>query len=141
MTGKASAAQVRVVYRRLLAYARPWRGTFLIGVAGMALYASTEAGIAWFVDQFLKYAFVDPDPRAVWAVPLGALLLFLIRGAGDFLATAFPGRVGRPFARTCSPSTCTCPRPGMTANPPRACSRAWCMTRSRSRRPPPIQCA
>jgi ATP-binding cassette, subfamily B, bacterial MsbA len=95
MTGKVSAAQVRVVYRRLLAYARPWRGTFLIGVAGMALYASTEAGIAWFVDQFLKYAFVDPDPRAVWAVPLGALLLFLIRGAGDFLATAFPGRVGR----------------------------------------------
>jgi subfamily B ATP-binding cassette protein MsbA len=95
MTRTASAAQVRAVYRRLLAYARPWRGTFLIGVAGMALYASTEAGIAWFVDQFLKYAFVEPDPRAVWAVPLGALLLFLIRGAGDFLATAFPGRVGR----------------------------------------------
>jgi subfamily B ATP-binding cassette protein MsbA len=95
MTGTVSAAQVRSVYRRLLAYARPWRGTFMIGVAGMALYASTEAGIAWFVDQFLKYAFVDPDPRAVWAVPLGALLLFLIRGAGDFLATSFPGRVGR----------------------------------------------
>jgi subfamily B ATP-binding cassette protein MsbA len=95
MTGTASAAEVRAVYRRLLSYARPWRGTFLIGVAGMALYASTEAGIAWFVDQFLKYAFVEPDPRAVWAVPLGALLLFLIRGTGDFLATAFPGRVGR----------------------------------------------
>ncbi|MBK6671944.1 MAG: lipid A export permease/ATP-binding protein MsbA [Proteobacteria bacterium] len=95
MTRTASAAEVRAVYRRLLAYARPWRGTFLIGVAGMALYASTEAGIAWFVDQFLKYAFVDPDPRAVWAVPLGALLLFLVRGTGDFLATAFPGRVGR----------------------------------------------
>jgi ATP-binding cassette, subfamily B, bacterial MsbA len=95
MTPRASAAEVRAVYRRLLAYARPWRGTFLIGVAGMALYAATEAGIAWFVDQFLKYAFVEPDPRAVWAVPLGALLLFLIRGTGDFLATAFPGRVGR----------------------------------------------
>lgn len=95
MTGKASAAQVRAVYRRLLAYARPWRGTFMIGVAGMALYAGTEAGIAWFVDKFLKYAFVQPDPRAVWAVPLGALLLFLLRGIGDFLATAYPGRVGR----------------------------------------------
>jgi ATP-binding cassette, subfamily B, bacterial MsbA len=95
MTATASAADVRAVYRRLLAYARPWRGTFLIGVAGMALYASTEAGIAWFVDQFLKYAFVNPDPRAAWAVPLGALLLFLVRGTGDYLATAFPGRVGR----------------------------------------------
>jgi subfamily B ATP-binding cassette protein MsbA len=95
MTGTASAAQVRAVYRRLLAYARPWRGTFLVGIAGMALYASTEAGIALFVDRFLKYAFVEPDPRVVWAVPLGALLLFLARGVGDYLATAFPGRVGR----------------------------------------------
>jgi len=28
----ASAADVRGVYRRLLGYARPWRGLFLIGV-------------------------------------------------------------------------------------------------------------
>ena len=90
-----SAADVRAVYRRLLGYARPWRGLFLIGVLGMVMYAATEAGIAWFVDRFLKYAFVDPDPRAVWAVPLGALLLFLVRGTGDYLATSFPGRVGR----------------------------------------------
>ena len=91
----ASAADVRGIYRRLLGYARPWRGLFLIGVLGMVMYAATEAGIAWFVDKFLKYAFVEPDPRAVWAVPLGALLLFLVRGTGDYLATSFPGRVGR----------------------------------------------
>lgn len=90
-----SAADVRAVYRRLIGYARPWRGLFLIGVLGMVMYAATEAGIAWFVDRFLKYAFVDPDPRVVWAVPLGALLLFLVRGTGDYLATSFPGRVGR----------------------------------------------
>ncbi len=65
----------------------------------MVLYAATEAGIAWFVDKFLKYAFVQPDPRAVWAVPLGALLLFLVRGTGDYLATSFPGRVGRHVVR------------------------------------------
>ncbi len=96
MTAPAvSAADARWVYRRLLGYARPWRGLFLIGVLGMMLYAATEAGIAWFVDKFLKYAFVEPDPRVVWAVPLGALLLFLVRGTGDYLATSFPGRVGR----------------------------------------------
>jgi len=91
----ASAADIRGVYRRLLGYARPWRGLFLIGVLGMVMYAATEAGIAWFVDKFLKYAFVEPDRRAIWAVPLGALLLFLVRGTGDYLATSFPGRVGR----------------------------------------------
>jgi subfamily B ATP-binding cassette protein MsbA len=99
MTAAVSAADVRLVYRRLLGYARPWRGMFLIGVLGMVLYASTEAGIAWFVDKFLKYAFVQPDPRVVWAVPLGALLLFLVRGTGDYLATSYPGRVGRHVVR------------------------------------------
>jgi subfamily B ATP-binding cassette protein MsbA len=71
----------------------------VVGVLGMVLYASTEAGIAWFVDKFLKYAFVEPDPRAVWAVPLGALLLFVVRGTGDYLATSYPGRVGRHVVR------------------------------------------
>lgn len=91
----ASAADVLAIYRRLLCYARPWRGTFLVGVLGMVMYAATEAGIAWFVDRFLKYAFVEPDPRVVWAVPVGVLVLFLIRGTGDYLASSFPGRVGR----------------------------------------------
>ncbi len=94
-----AAADARAVYGRLLRYARPWRGQFLIGVFGMALYASTEAGTAWFVDKFLEHAFVRPDPRVVWAVPLGAVLLFLVRGIGDYLATYFPGRVGRQVVK------------------------------------------
>jgi subfamily B ATP-binding cassette protein MsbA len=94
-----AAADARAVYGRLLRYARPWRGQFLIGVVGMALYASTEAGTAWFVDKFLEHAFVHPDPRIAWAVPLGAVLLFLVRGVGDYLATYFPGRVGRQVVK------------------------------------------
>jgi subfamily B ATP-binding cassette protein MsbA len=93
------AAAARAVYGRLLRYALPWRGQFLIGVVGMALYASTEAGTAWFVDKFLEHAFVNPDPRVAWAVPLGAVLLFLVRGVGDYLATYFPGRVGRQVVK------------------------------------------
>ncbi|MEO8315987.1 MAG: lipid A export permease/ATP-binding protein MsbA [Pseudomonadota bacterium] len=95
-----AAADARAVYGRLLRYARPWRGQFMIGVAGMALYASTDAGIAWFVKQFLKHAFVQPDPRVAWAVPLGAVLLFSLRGLGDYLATWFPARVGRQVVKS-----------------------------------------
>jgi ATP-binding cassette, subfamily B, bacterial MsbA len=90
-----AAADARAVYGRLLGYARPWRGQFMIGVAGMALYASTDAGTVWFIKQFLKHAFVQPDPRIAWAVPLGAVLLFFLRSLGDYVATAFPARVGR----------------------------------------------
>jgi ATP-binding cassette, subfamily B, bacterial MsbA len=91
----AAKVNATVVYRRLLGYARPWCGLFMIGVLGMIIYAAAEASIVWFVDKFLEYAFVDPDPRVVWAVPLGAFLVFLFRGIGDYLATYFPGRVGR----------------------------------------------
>jgi subfamily B ATP-binding cassette protein MsbA len=82
-------------YRRLLAYARPHLGMFGIGVFGMALYAATDAGLGWFIKYFLKYSFVDPDPRVVWLVPLGAMVVFVARGLGDYLGTYFPGWVGR----------------------------------------------
>ncbi|MET0281371.1 MAG: lipid A export permease/ATP-binding protein MsbA [Steroidobacteraceae bacterium] len=94
-----SAAQARAVYGRLLRYALPWRRQFMLGVLGMAIYAATEAGTAWFVDRFLKAAFVEPTPAVVWAVPLAVLALFLLRGVGDYLATYHPGRVGRQVVK------------------------------------------
>jgi subfamily B ATP-binding cassette protein MsbA len=92
----SSASQV---YRRLLGYARPHLGMFMIGVAGMAVFAATDAALAYFVKFFLANAFVDPDPRIVWAVPLGAVLLFMVRGVGDYVAVYFPGWVGRQIIK------------------------------------------
>ena len=82
-------------YRRLLSYARPHLGVFMLGVLGMALYAATDTALAWFIKYFLQDAFVKPDPRVQWMVPVGVLLLFLLRGGSDYLATYFPGMVGR----------------------------------------------
>jgi ATP-binding cassette, subfamily B, bacterial MsbA len=82
-------------YRRLLGYARPHLGMFGIGVLGMILYAATDAGLTWFIKYFLQYSFVKPDPRVLWLVPVGALAVFLARGLGDYVATYFPGFVGR----------------------------------------------
>lgn len=93
----ASAVQT---YRRLLGYARPHLGMFGIGVLGMILYAATDAGMGWFIKYFLKYAFVHPDPRVVWLVPLGALVVFVARGVGDYLGTYFPGWVGRQVIKS-----------------------------------------
>lgn len=88
------------VYRRLLGYARPHVGMFLIGVAGMALFAATDAAIAYLVQRFLGGAFVEPDPRIIWAVPAGAVVLFLLRGIGDYVSNYFPGWVGRQVIKS-----------------------------------------
>ena len=87
------------VYRRLLGYARPHMGMFLIGVLGMALFAATDSALAYLVKVFLGGAFVDPDPHVLWIVPLGAVVLFMLRGIGDYVSNYFPGWVGRQIIK------------------------------------------
>ncbi len=87
------------VYRRLLSYARPHLGMFLIGVVGMALFAATGPGFAWLVQNFVDLGFVKKDPSVLWLVPLGAPLLFLLRGLGDYVGVYFPGYVSRQIIK------------------------------------------
>jgi len=87
------------VYRRLLAYARPHLGMFLIGVVGMALFAATGPGFAWLLQNFVDLGFVKKDPSVLWLVPLGAPLLFLLRGLGDYVGVYFPGYVSRQIIK------------------------------------------
>jgi subfamily B ATP-binding cassette protein MsbA len=87
------------VYRRLLGYARPHLGMFLIGVVGMALFAATGPGFAWLVQNFVDLGFVKKDPSVLWLVPLGAPLLFLLRGLGDYVGVYFPGYVSRQIIK------------------------------------------
>jgi hypothetical protein len=73
---------------------------FLIGVVGMVLFAATDALLVVLVQKFLAGAFVAPDPRIVWAIPLGAVLLFVLRGIGDYVSNFFPGWVGRQIIKS-----------------------------------------
>ncbi len=87
-------------YRRLLGYVRPHLKTFLVGVFGMGVFAATDAGWAAFVKFFLDGTFVEKDPRMVWLVPITLVVLFILRGVGDFLQTYCPGYVGRRIVKT-----------------------------------------
>ena len=82
-------------YVRLLAYARPHWAMFLVGVVGMVLYAAVDTGFAVLVKKFLDGAFVERDPRMLVYVPAGIIVLFLVRGVGDYLSVYAPGWVGR----------------------------------------------
>jgi ATP-binding cassette, subfamily B, bacterial MsbA len=87
------------VYRRLLSYARPHLGMFLVGIVGMAIFAATGPGFAWLVQNFVDLGFVKKDPSVMWLVPLGAPILFLMRGIGDYIGVYFPGYVSRQIIK------------------------------------------
>jgi ATP-binding cassette, subfamily B, bacterial MsbA len=83
------------IYRRLLKYARPYVGAFLIGVLGAALFAASNAALAYLVRSFIKGAFLVQNPAILWQVPVGVVGLFTLRGLGDYVQTYFPSSVGR----------------------------------------------
>jgi ATP-binding cassette, subfamily B, bacterial MsbA len=87
------------VYRRLLSYARPYMGVYLVGIVGMALFAATGPGFAWLVKNFVDLGFVKKDPSVLWLVPIGAPVLFFLRGLGDYVGVYFPGYVGRQIIK------------------------------------------
>jgi len=100
-------ASPSMVYRRLLAYARPHRGMFMIGVVGMLLFSATDGLFVWFTQQFVKGmtqlqfdSLSKANPIIFWLIPIGAPLLFLMRGVGDYMSTYFPGWVGRQVIKS-----------------------------------------
>ncbi len=88
------------VYRRLLGYARPHWGMFMVGVLGMLMYASVSTITAWFVRNFLNASFFEKNLTVLRYVPPGIILLFLLRGVGDYLSNYFPGWVSRQMTKT-----------------------------------------
>jgi subfamily B ATP-binding cassette protein MsbA len=83
------------IYRRLLKYAKPHLGVFLIGVLGSGLFATSNAALAYLVQKFLHGAFVVKNPDVLWQVPLGVVVLFTLRGIGDYVQSYYPSWVGR----------------------------------------------
>ena len=83
------------IYKRLLRYARPYAGVYSVGVAGMIVFAASDSALAYLVKIFLNGAFIRKDPAILWAIPAGVVVLFALRGVGDYVSNYFPGYVGR----------------------------------------------
>lgn len=94
-----------VIYRRLLSFARPHWPVFIIAAIGMAFYAATDTGFAWLIKNLLVSidapgSTVDPGAERIrrW-LPLGILVLFLVRGTAEFAASYSIGWIGRQVVK------------------------------------------
>jgi subfamily B ATP-binding cassette protein MsbA len=113
-SASATAMPAGKVYRRLLTYAWPHRGMYLIGVLGMVLYAATDALTLFVMNNYLgaatglqhqppwwltwlpagSAAFLHSPRWLVW-LPVAVMVIFFCRGTGDYLAQYFPAWVAR----------------------------------------------
>jgi subfamily B ATP-binding cassette protein MsbA len=96
---KPLAADALRIYLRLLAYIRPHRGMFALGILGAMLFSASMVSFAAFAKVFGDGTFENQDPRTIVWLPLALVGLFLVRGIGDFTQTYCMGYVGRMIVK------------------------------------------
>ena len=74
----------RALYFRLLGYVKPYWKVFLLAVIGMIGSAATEPVFPAIMKYLLDQGFQAPDPRLIWLIPLGVVLLFVLRAIFSF---------------------------------------------------------
>ncbi len=83
------------LYRRLLGYALPYKGKFVIAVIGMIVLSITSAAFAAMMKPLVDHGFVGKDMDTIRLVPPLVIGLFLVRGIANFMAQYSVSWVGR----------------------------------------------
>jgi subfamily B ATP-binding cassette protein MsbA len=94
------SSNATVLYKRLLAYAKPYRLVFGASIVAMLIFAATEAGLAALMKPLMDGTFVDKDPDIISILPLAMISIFLVRGIANFLTTYGLGWISRNIIKT-----------------------------------------
>jgi len=94
MSDNASAWKV---YKRLLAFAKPYRSLLLVAGVGMLIEAGAGMGFLALMSPITNNL-VNPEDINPW-MPLAVIGLFLVRGAAGYLTDMGMGKAARSIAR------------------------------------------
>jgi len=86
-------------YRRLLGYARPYRGFLAASAVGMVIEAAAAGAFTSLMHPMVDQTFVARDPSVRWSLPLAILGLFVMRGFATFVTDYGMARAGRSVVR------------------------------------------
>ncbi|HJL80775.1 MAG: lipid A export permease/ATP-binding protein MsbA [Gammaproteobacteria bacterium] len=81
----------RQIYLRLLDYGRKYWFVFSIGVLAMLIFAVTDTGFAFLIkiltDSFAGNVESFDTGELKWVLPIGVIIIFIIRGVSGFFST------------------------------------------------------
>ena len=84
MQTDTAAPTNRELYFRLLGYVKPYWKAFALAVLAMISIAATEPVFPAIMKYLLDNGFKTGDARLVWLIPLGIVVLFVVRGILSF---------------------------------------------------------
>lgn len=85
-------------FRRLLTYARPYRGRMLLGVLAMAVYAAGNFGQAYLVKLIFDGILVPSPENVRWIIQL-LLVTYFVKGVGTYGSSVLMTDVGQRVVR------------------------------------------
>ena len=85
--------QGSLLYRRLLAYVRPYAWAFGVAVVGMVVVAAGDLMLAYLVIPIVRN-FQAPDPAMTKWLPFTVVGVFLLRGVGSYISEYGMGWTG-----------------------------------------------
>lgn len=83
------------IYKRLLGYVFPYWKEFLIAIIAMAGFASTDTGFAAIMKPLLDESIIAQNPLWIKWLPVGIVLIFVLRAVSNFISQYLVNWVGR----------------------------------------------
>ncbi|RMH49836.1 MAG: lipid A export permease/ATP-binding protein MsbA [Zetaproteobacteria bacterium] len=84
-----------MIYHRLLGYLRPYLGRLFTAVVCMVVMSGCVAALAWLLQPALDDALAPGHHRYIYLIPLGVIVLYLVKGAAYYGQTYLMGWVGQ----------------------------------------------
>ena len=81
-------------YRRLLRYVKPLWPKLLLAIVFMVIFSLLTSAIAFLVKPALDDIFLKQDAEMLKLLPLGLVLIFIIKGVSNYLQSYYIGYVG-----------------------------------------------
>ena len=95
MNNEPNPISPKQIYQRLLSYVKPYWPAFVAAIVAMAIFASTEVGLAALMKPLMDGSFVARDAETIKLLPFLLIGLFLVRGAANFVTSYGLGWVAR----------------------------------------------
>ena len=96
MSRDSSAWQV---YKRLMGFARPYRGLLALAAVGMLIEAAAGGAFSKLMEPVVNETFIDRDKAKSLLLPLAIVGLFVIRGIAGYITDMGMGKAARSIAR------------------------------------------